>query len=259
MGYAIAYGITHKKVYKNSEIIFVETKLKRVNFLKRKFKVFNNTISALKRNERKYNAIILAVKPNNIKEVILKIKNHVDENSLIISIAAGVRIKTLSSRLNKDQPLARVMPNTPCQIGEGISAITFNQYVSKSQKKLVKKIFDSIGKTIILEENKFDLVTAISGSGPAYFCYFIESLIKAAKYHKISDKIASELVLQTASGTTNLLNLRKITPVKLRKNVTSPNGTTDAALKVFKKQNVDKIILKAINAAKIRSIKLGKS
>lgn len=259
MGCAIAYGITHKKVYKNSQIIFVENKLKRANFLKRKYKVFNSVISALKVNQRKYNAIILAVKPNNIKEVILKIKNHIDKNTLIVSIAAGVRMKTLSSKLNKNQPLARVMPNTPCQIGEGVSAITFNQYVTKSQKKLVKKIFNSIGKTIILEETKFDLVTAISGSGPAYFCYFIESLIKAAKYHKISDKIASELVLQTASGTTNLLNLRKVTPVTLRKSVTSPNGTTEAALKVFKKQNIDKTILKAINAAKIRSIELGKS
>lgn len=259
MGCAIAYGITHKKVYKNSRIILVENKLKRANFLKRKYKVFNSVISALKVNQRKYNAIILAVKPNNIKEVILKIKNHIDKNTLIVSIAAGVRMKTLSSKLNKNQPLARVMPNTPCQIGEGVSAITFNQYVTKSQKKLVKKIFNSIGKTIILEETKFDLVTAISGSGPAYFCYFIESLIKAAKYHKISDKIASELVLQTASGTTNLLNLRKVTPVTLRKSVTSPNGTTEAALKVFKKQNIDKTILKAINAAKIRSIELGKS
>ena len=149
------------------------------------------------------------------------------------------------------------MPNTPCQIGEGISALTFNKSVTKERKNIVKQIFISIGKTVEVNESSLDVVTAVSGSGPAYFCYFVESMINSSKRLGLNQKLANELVLQTAKGTLLLLDKINLAPEKLRKSVTSKKGTTEAALKIFQKNNLDKIILSGIKAAKERSVELG--
>lgn len=245
MGLAIARGILKKKLYKKSDIIGIETKKE-------------SAPQAVKIYNKKLSAIILAVKPKDIDDILIKIKNIVSQDTVIVSIAAGINIKRLSNLLLKNQPIARIMPNTPCQISEGMSVITFNKFVSKAQRKTITTIFKSIGKTVKAKESQFDLIGAVNGSGPAYFCYLIESMIKSGTRLGLNKKITEEMVLQTAFGTTLLLSMRKLTPQALRESVTSKKGITEAALKVLKKRNFDSIVHSAILAAKNRSVELGK-
>ncbi|MBI2995289.1 MAG: pyrroline-5-carboxylate reductase [Candidatus Melainabacteria bacterium] len=258
MGYAIACGITQNKLYKKHEINFVENSEDRISFLRKKgFTVYKDFYS------KNISAILLAVKPREIKEVLTSLKRVKLKKSIpIISIAAGIKIKTISSNLSLKQPIARVMPNTPCQIGEGMSVITFNKHIFKKDKNKIKNIFKSIGRVVELKEENFDLITALSGSGPAYYCYFIEcmtkSIMKLRTSKAITKKTVNQLVLQTALGTIKLLTEGNIPPEKLRESVTSPHGTTEAALNVFKKRNLYNIISSAIKAARNKSIQLSK-
>ena len=257
MGFAIAYGIANKKVYKKANMIFVETNRKRIDFFKKNsFNSCRNLHTVIKNN--RFNAIIIAVKPQNIKDVLKELSHLVQNNTPIISIAAGIRIKTISSYLNSKQPIARIMPNTPCLVGEGINAIAYNKNIAKNQKLLIKKIFSSIGQVLELEEKHLDLVTAVSGSGPAYFCYLLESLTNSAIRLGLKSNHAKELVLQTALGTCILLKEKNLAPELLRKMVTSPKGTTEAGIKVFLNNNFKDIILKAITAATKRANELSR-
>lgn len=262
MGYAIAYGITKNGIYSKAEVIFLEKKQARIAFLRKgKYSVFSNLNEVIKKYHKNLETIIIAVKPADVSNTLAKLKKVLSEKTLVVSIAAGIRLQKLASLLSKNsknQPIARIMPNTPCQVQEGMNVITFNKHVSKKQRKQILEIFQAIGKTTELEEDKFDLVTAISGSGPAYFCYLIECLVSTATKSGLNSKIAQELVLQTALGTMALLAKTNLTPKTLREYVTSPKGTTEAALQVFQKSNFYDIVYSAVRAAKERSKELGK-
>lgn len=259
MGLAIASGIIKKGMIRKSDIIFVEISTKRISFLRsQKFQVFTNLTNTIKKYNKTIEAILLAVKPGDINLVTSELKAIIPSNTIIISIAAGIKLKNITSLLNTKQALARVMPNTPCQIREGISAVTFNKYATKRQKRITLNIFQSVGKVVELKEDKFNLVTSISGSGPAYFCYLIEQMIKSATKLGLKDKIARLLTMQTAYGTVSLLTKDSLRPEDLRKRVTSPKGTTEAAIKVLEEKKFKDIIYLAIRAAKERSKELGK-
>lgn len=258
MGTAIANGMVAEGSYKRSSILLIEKNKKRIAYLKRKkFNVFGS-LKEISKYKKDIDAVILAVKPYDIVDTLQELKEHLSKKSIVISIAAGVKLKKLSSVLGKSQPLARIMPNTPCQVGEGICAVTYNKNVSKKQKSLVETIFLSTGEVIELSENKFDLVTAISGSGPAYFCYLVENLIESGKKFGLSEKVATKLAVQTAKGTSVLIKETGGNAALLRKQVTSPKGTTEAAIKVFDKNKTNKVIVNAVKAAMDRSIELGK-
>ncbi len=259
MGYAIGCGIVKNKVFNKNSIVFIEKAKQRISFLKKEgFVVYDNWQRLRNKEKKSFDAIILAVKPNQIKNVINEIKTFTSKNLLFISIAAGIKIQQIATLLNKDQPIARVMPNTPCQIGHGMSVITYNKSVKKGQKLIVKKIFNSLGKvTELNNEDKMDLVTAISGSGPAYFCLLIEQMTNSSIKLGLSKEISNELSMQTALGTLLLLSIKNLSPALLREMVTSKKGTTEAALKTLNKLNFDKIIFKAIKAAMDRAKELG--
>ena len=259
MGLAIAHGILKKKLYSKADIIFIENKKERINSLRKQgFIILDDLKIAIKKYLKNLDVILVAVKPQDIDTVLLELKNIVDKNTVIVSIAAGIKIRRITSKLNKNQPITRVMPNTPSQVGEGMSAITYNKTVSRKQKDLISRIFSSVGKTLEINESKFDLVGAVNGSGPAYFCYLIESLITTAIELGLNEQAAERLVLQTAYGTSYLLSKGTITPEALRKSATSRKGITEAALKVFEKKKFKKIIFEAVKTAKNRSIELGK-
>lgn len=257
MGYAIASGITTSKTYSKNDITIIETSTNRTKFLKQnRYKVLTDIKKAL---HKKYEAIILAVKPQDIKDLLTelkKLKSLLSNNTLVISIAAGIKIKKISFYFHKTQPIIRVMPNTPCQIGKGISAISFSQNVTKKQKRTAKKIFQSLGEIVEINENKIDLVTALSGSGPAYFCYLVESLINAGIKFGIKKDTAEKLVKETGLGTMELLRKNSLSPATLRKYVTSSGGTTEAAIRIFNQNNFANIISTAIKAAMDRSKEL---
>lgn len=259
MGFSIASGITQKSRNKKSQIIIVEKNKDRANFLRRnKFKVFEDHLYTLKRYKNNIEFIILAIKPNELADVLSETKDFISTRTTVVSILAGTTINKLSLKLQKKQPIARVMPNAPAKINEAISAITFNKHVKKEQKKNIIKIFQSIGEVIEVSEKHFDLITSVSGSGPAYFCYFIECIVNAANKFGLDRDIAYKLALQTSYGTSALLLRNNLSPKTLREMVTSPKGTTQAALNVFQSSSFYNIIKKAILAAKKRAKELSK-
>ena len=262
MGLAIADGVVESKVFEKKEILIVEKEKKQI--LKLKKNKFNTTqdIKALEDIIKKNNniqAILIAIKPSDFQNLLQTLKDIKALSSIpLISIAAGIQIKNIFGIIKNKQPIIRVMPNTPCQVRAGISTIVFNKYVTKSQKGLAKKIFNSLGKVIEIDERYFDVITAISGSGPAYYCYFIEALVKSAQQLGLTENIAKQLVLSTGDGTFKLLKVKGISPRELREKVTSPKGTTEAALKVFEKGHMAKTIRLAVQSAKRRGAQLGK-
>jgi pyrroline-5-carboxylate reductase len=148
------------------------------------------------------------------------------------------------------------MPNTPAQIGKGISAIAAGAKVSGDELKIATELFSTTGEVVVVTEDKIDAVTALSGSGPAYFFYFIEAMVKAGVELGLTDEIATKLAIETISGSAAMLKESNLDAATLRKNVTSPKGTTAAALEVFSNSDLENIILKAMSAAKNRAQEL---
>ncbi|MCF6319545.1 MAG: pyrroline-5-carboxylate reductase [Proteobacteria bacterium] len=204
--------------------------------------------------------LILAVKPQIMKQVAIDIAKSVAQtNPLVISIAAGIKIQHLEKWLSKETAIVRTMPNTPALIGEGATGLFANTKVSKEQKYLTEGIMDSVGISHwVDEEFKIDVVTALSGSGPAYFFLFMEYMQNTAIELGLKPEVAAKLVEQTALGSAILAQRSPDDISVLRKKVTSPNGTTEAALKSFENNGLEEAIKQAIKAANDRSIQLSK-
>ncbi len=201
--------------------------------------------------------IILAVKPQQIKEVLEEIKDFIDNKKVVISIAAGIKIKFLEKFLKQKQ-IVRVMPNLPLKVGLGISAICSNRFCKKDNLEFVKKIFSIKGEVVEIKEKFFDLITAVSGSGPAYIFYISEIIQKVAVELGLPKRFVSKLVNFTILGAAKMLSEEKLTAEELKKAVTSKGGTTEQALNVFKRYKVEKIFYKAIKKAYIRAKQLSK-
>jgi pyrroline-5-carboxylate reductase len=200
--------------------------------------------------------IILAVKPQNMKNVLDEVGGDITGEKTVISIAAGITLDYLLSRL-KTKKLVRVMPNTPALVQEGMTVISLCDCFSDRDITAVRQIFMSIGKVITLPEKYMNAVTAISGSGPAFFALFIESMLEGSMKMGLDREHATTLIVQTALGTARLLE-SGISPVKLREMVTSPGGTTAAGLDVFEEKNFREVVQSALDAAKTRADELGK-
>ena len=202
--------------------------------------------------------VVLAVKPQIMKQVALDVAESVIETgALVISIAAGIKIEHLEQWISKDIPIVRSMPNTPALIGEGATGLFANANVNREQKHLTEAILDSVGISHwVDEEYKIDVVTALSGSGPAYFFLFMEYLQKTAVELGLREEVAAKLTEQTALGSAILAQRSQDDITVLRQKVTSPNGTTEAALKSFQANDFAKIINQAVKAANQRSQEL---
>ena len=206
-----------------------------------------------------YDSIIIATKPNNYVEILEDLKNHiaVNEEILIISILAGIKIKKIQNIIGS-VPIIRAMPNIAASVAEGMTALTGNKKITNDKIDTANMIFQSIGNKIWLEdEGQMDSFTAISGSGPAYFFYFTECLHKIAIDEGFSEDVAKQISEQIMIGSGKLIKDSNIDVVQLRENVTSPNGTTEAALKVL--CDDDGLLSKlreAVEKAKKRSIEI---
>jgi len=206
-----------------------------------------------------YDSIIIATKPNNYVEILEDLKNQitVNEEILIISILAGIKIKKIQNIIGS-VPIIRAMPNIAASVAEGMTALTGNKKITNDKIDTANMIFQSIGNKIWLEdEGQMDSFTAISGSGPAYFFYFTECLHKIAIDEGFSEDVAKQISEQIMIGSGKLIKDSNIDVVQLRENVTSPNGTTEAALKVL--CDDDGLLSKlreAIEKAKKRSIEI---
>ena len=199
--------------------------------------------------------VVFAVKPQVLAQVLQPLKGLVNDK-LIISIVAGAEIATLASLLGTAR-IVRVMPNTPALVQTGAHGLYAHEDVENSDRDLASQVLASTGLTIwVNSEAQIDAVTAVSGSGPAYFFYMMESMIRAGKNLGLDEKVATALTLQTALGAAQMAITSSNTPAELRKNVTSPNGTTQAALEVFDRAQISQNIQAALAAALKRSQEL---
>ena len=242
---------------KSVSIMASEFDAKRRDYIQSKYKV----IVEIDNNEvvKFADVIILAVKPKDL-EVIVKseVCCGASKDKLLISIAAGITTKYIENIVGKDVPVIRIMPNMAATIGESISSISAGSAVKPEDMELAKEIFLTIGDVVEVDEKLVDAVTAISGSGPAYFFYMMEALIEAGCAAGLEEDVAKKLVLKTALGSAKLLEMLKEDPAILRSKVTSKGGTTEAAIKVFESKKFKNIIKDAVKAARARSKELQK-
>jgi pyrroline-5-carboxylate reductase len=205
--------------------------------------------------------IMLAVKPQIMQAALESAKSVIlKPGAFIVSIAAGVPIHLLQSWMGEMHPVIRVMPNTPALVGAGVSGLFASEQANDKQKQAAESIMRAVGSVIWVEnEALIDAVTAVSGSGPAYFFYFIEALERAALENGLSAEHARLLSMETAFGAAKLALESDVDAATLRQQVTSPGGTTEAAIKVFENQAVSDSISLAVQAAADRARDLAKS
>lgn len=200
--------------------------------------------------------ILLLVKPQDMDSLLENVGKVISAGQRVISFAAGKKTSAIEKYLIEGIPVLRVMPNTPMSVGVGASAISAGKYAGDADVAAVQDLLKASGKTIVVDESLQDAVTATSGSGPAYFFRFVEAMIGGAVELGLSEADAHTLVVQTISGAAAMLNVEGASPTVLRENVTSPNGTTFAALQVFESGDLSGLVKRAMVAARDRSQEL---
>ncbi len=215
------------------------------------------TFTNLKSTESDADVTILAVKPNLVQDALTSFNPK--DRSLLVSVAAGIKISTLEKVLGQNKAIVRSMPNTPALIGKGATVVRSNTNVNETQEKMVEELFGAVGIVRWIEsEDDLDAVTAISGSGPAYFFLFAELIETAAIQLGLEKKLARELSFQTFYGSALLLENSPDSAKTLREKVTSPGGTTEKALASLEKNNLYSLLLEAIMEAKNQAKSLSK-
>lgn len=257
MGEALIKGLLSASLLSPDRICVYDVSAPRMQYLEQTYQI--TPCSGLAELAKSSQVIILAVKPQNIIEVLDELRPQVDHRPLVISIAAGIPISTLTTRLAENIPVIRVMPNTPALVLEGASALARGQKVSDDQMELTLTIFQSVGKAIEVDEKWMDTVTGLSGSGPAYVLLMLEALIDGGVLMGLPRQIARELVLQTCLGTVKMVQQTGKHPAELKDLITSPGGTTISGLQVLEENSVRGALMGAVQAASERSKELGKS
>ena len=255
MGEAMLSAILDKGLGQPQDIVVSDVDESRRQHIQQKHRV---TVTGDNRQAiHQAQIVVLAIKPQNLSGVMAGLNDQVKSTQLLLSIIAGARIDTLRDGLNHRQ-IARAMPNTPAQIGEGMTVWTTSAEVTKRQKEWAGSILGAIGKEIYVDDEKYlDMATAVSGSGPAYFFLFVEILIEAAVHIGLPRDVAQKLVLQTMLGSGQLLQKSDKEPAEVRRMVTSPGGTTAEALLELEKGGFASLIRQAVSAAHNKAKSLG--
>lgn len=260
MAEALIKGTLKAGLLQPKDILASDAKRERLKELKEKYKISTyprNTEVALKAD-----IIVLAVKPQVVREVLDEVAPMVDESKLVISVAAGVPLSVLSSLLgqgkNKRPRIVRAMPNTPALVQQGATALAAGDNASEGDLKTALNIFNSVGKTVVVAEALMDAVTGLSGSGPAYICAMVEALSDAGVKMGLSREVSYKLSLQTLLGAARLLEETGKQPSELKEMVTSPGGTTIFGLHALEKGKFKDTIMNAVESATARARELGR-
>ncbi|MBI9047512.1 MAG: pyrroline-5-carboxylate reductase [Anaerolineaceae bacterium] len=255
MGEAIIAGLIRQKVALPEQIIAAGPEEDRQAYLQKEYGIQctpDNQEAAAKGD-----VILIAVKPQRIQKVLVGLHGKIPAHAVIISIVAGSSIKEITDGLNH-MAVVRAMPNTPAQIGEGITVWTTSAGVSEAQCALTRSVLASLGEEVYMDEEEYlDMATALSGSGPAYAFLFMEAMIDAGVHLGFQRRIAEKLVVQTLRGSVNYYDQKKDHAAALRSEVTSPGGTSAEALYYLEKAGIRTAISRAIWAAFERSRELG--
>lgn len=201
--------------------------------------------------------LVLSVKPQIMPALLVEIAPHVKAQAVVISIAAGVPLVMIESKL-QGRRVVRAMPNTPALVGAGATAIAPGQHAGPEDLALARALFESVGRVVETPESLLDAVTALSGSGPAYVFYLAEALVEAGESVGLPNQVATELALQTVYGAAKLLRESGEAPAELRRKVTSPGGTTQAGVAKLDERKVKQAFEACVTAARDRGQELGK-
>lgn len=253
MGEAIVGGLIASGIIEAARITVVEPSADRRADLAKRFTVATagDGVAALPAD-----IVILAVKPQIIDSVAAALSDKLTD-TLVVSIAAGVSSARLEALLPDSAAVVRVMPNTPALVGEGMSVVSGGSNPTAEQVDLVRALFAALGEAIVLDERHQDAATAISGSGPAYFALVIDALSRAGVRHGLPRDVAQALAVQTMRGTAELLDATGTSPSDLMDGVSSPGGTTIAALEVLEARAVRAAVADAVSANVARAKELG--
>lgn len=201
--------------------------------------------------------VLVAVKPAMVPDVLLDIADALEPGAILVSVAAGVTTATMEAIVPPGIAVLRAMPNTPAKVGRGVTGVSAGSRVTEAQLELVTRLFETVGVVVVIQEDRIDALSTISGSGPAYVFFLIEQLTKTAVSMGFTEVEAATLVETTFLGASELLASSGSTPGELRRQVTSPNGTTERAIAELEKAGLDAIFDRATAAALERALELG--
>jgi pyrroline-5-carboxylate reductase len=256
MGEAILKGLLDN-VLKTQDIICVDKSQESLDRIAKAYQVVCFAeMSAIKDCE----VVLLAVKPQNMDEVLPLMGKVISEKTLIISIAVGITSSFIVKNLRISKAaVVRAMPNTPALVGKGVTGIAKGEFATDAQLTIAKNLLESVGQVVVVNEDQIDVVAAASGSGPAYYFYVTELLIDAAVSHGLSRDVAQVLVENTFVGSSALFENSEDDVVELRRKVTSPKGTTQAAIEFLESKDLKSIWQNALGAAIKRAEEISKN
>lgn len=255
MASAILKGIINSSLFKNDEIIVSDKNQASLDMLKNDFgiNVTSSNSDVVKNSE----IVLFAVKPFVLRDVLEEIKPFITEKNTVLSIAAGISISTIEEIIGKF-PVVRIMPNTPALVNEGMSAVCKGNFAGDRHEKIAEEIMSSVGKVIKTEEKYIDIITAISGSGPAFYYYIIDEIAKAGEKLGLDYQTCLKLSAQTAYGSAKMIMDTNVSPEQLIINVTTPGGCTAVGNDVLKDRDVSDILFETIEKTKQKAFELGK-
>jgi len=255
MGEALIHGLLYGHLCRPEQIFCSDVRVERLKAIREKHgvKSTSHNVEVVKQSD----IVVLAVKPQIMKQVVGEIAKHLDLSKLIISIAAGVPLDAIETCARKDLKLIRVMPNICVSVREGVSAIAGGKHATKEDLMMAKTIFDSVGKSLFIEESLLDAVTGLSGSGPAYLFLIVDALADAGVKVGLSRDDALVMASQTVLGAAKMLIETGEHPGKLKDMVTSPGGTAIAGLHTLEEGGLRTTLINAVEVATKRSQALG--
>ncbi|WP_410656765.1 pyrroline-5-carboxylate reductase [Amycolatopsis sp. lyj-112] len=255
IGEALLSGLLHGG-HSPGDLLFTERYPARVAELTERYGVHGVSVADA---ARRADVLVVAVKPQDIEPVLDELAPLLGEQSLVVSLCAGLPTALYERRLAAGVPVVRVMPNTPMLVGEAMSAVSAGAHATVEHITVVKELLSHVGQVVEVPESQQDAVTALSGSGPAYFFFLVEAMIDAGILLGLPRALAGQLIIQSAVGAAKMLAESDEHPVLLREAVTSPAGTTINAIRELEKHGVRAALLDAIEAAKDRSTELGQA
>ncbi len=256
MASAIVRGLQHSALAKRYQFCATTSSAKSAQKLSKTLKIPVHNDNA--RLIRESDILVLAVKPQQIKEVLKPFTLLFDQNKVIISLCAGITISSLKKLLHKKSPIARCMPNTPLSIKEGVSALSFSKAFPRKSKQAVLALFSELGLTIEISESKFDAFTALCGCGPAFVFEIAHHLEQTAKSMGLPSSLVSPLVAQMLYGSSALIKYSNKSPQTLCQEVCSPKGATIEGIRVLRSRQIAQILQTTLQASRKRAHALGK-
>jgi len=256
MGEALLGGLLKAKLTKPRNIVATDILEERLRQIAEKWSV--TVMTDNRQAIAGANIIVLCVKPQTVSEILREIKDDIREDQLIISILAGITTGTISKFIGKKNPVIRVMPNIPAVVGEGASGLCLGEFAQDVHKELAVTIFQAVGMVEIVEESQMDVITGLSGSGPAYVYMIIEALTDGGVMMGLARNVAARLATQMVLGSAKLVRETGIHPAILKDQVTTPGGTAISAINELEAHGLRPMLIRAVEVATNKSRELSR-